>query len=82
MTIKKFWLSLIFGMVIGVLISLLIYPDDPLFFQYSAEYPGASMMINEMDFNMLFNYLVVIFISVLVIFSAWTIFEKRMTKHE
>ncbi|MDZ5712573.1 hypothetical protein UFB30_10080 [Jeotgalibacillus sp. HH7-29] len=40
------------------------------------------MMINEMDFNMLFNYLVVIFISVLVIFSAWTIFEKRMTKHE
>lgn len=81
MTIKKFWLSVIIGTMIGVLISLFVFDNNSLFFQYRADYPGATMFINEVDFNVLFNYLTVILASILVIFIGWTLIEKVITKN-
>ena len=73
---KKVWLSLISGLILGLIISF-----------YTLDYNGWKMhrlgekgevisTINEMDFNLITNCFLIVLVSILVIYILLAVLEK------
>ena len=75
---KKFWLLLLSGVIVGVVISMIQYSGESLFFQYTAKYADTTLSITEQNFDVTIGSLRIILISVLVVMGVWFSIEKLM----
>ncbi|TFE00583.1 hypothetical protein [Jeotgalibacillus salarius] len=73
---KKFWILLISGIVIGIIISIFQYSDESLFFQYTAKYSDTTLSITEQNFDVTIGSIRIIILSVLAIMLGWFLIEK------
>ncbi|MDZ5712708.1 hypothetical protein [Jeotgalibacillus haloalkalitolerans] len=73
---KKFWILLLSGIVVGTIISVIQYSGESLFFQYTAKYADTTLSITKQNFDVTIGSLRNIFISVFVIMIGWFSIEK------
>ncbi|AJD90314.1 hypothetical protein JMA_09970 [Jeotgalibacillus malaysiensis] len=73
---KKFWLLLLSDVIIGIIISIIQYSGESLFFQYTAKYADTTLAITEQNFDVTVGSLRIIFISVIVVMLVWFSIEN------
>jgi cell division protein FtsX len=78
--LKKVWISLLSGIVIGIIISLVVYSGESLFHQYTAIYPETTVYITEQNFEVAIGSLRIIILTIFFIFIGWLSIEKIGSK--
>ena len=74
---KKFSLSLLGGIIIGLFVSFLLMNYEDI--RYEVQDLGGidSRMIREMDFDFAFNASILVIGISILIFAIWTFVEKK-----
>ncbi|MQR94428.1 hypothetical protein EJV22_04465 [Fictibacillus phosphorivorans] len=73
----KFWISLIAGLVIGVILSYFFLDYNGLTINESGKNGEIIKNTNELDFNLISNsFLIVLSVSILI-YIIWTLVEKK-----
>jgi hypothetical protein len=78
--LKKVWISLLSGIVIGIIISLFVYSGESLFHQYTAIYPETTAYITEQNFEVAIGSSRIIILTIIIIFLGWLSVEKIVDK--
>ncbi|WP_026691735.1 hypothetical protein [Alteribacter aurantiacus] len=77
---KMFLISLLSGMVIGLIIAFFVYTGEPLFFQIEHRYANETVFIRDHNVEMVIGTLRIMFFSFITIFLAWLLIGKIVEK--
>lgn len=73
---KKGWVSLISGLILGLIISFFTLDYNGWKMQRIGENGEVINTINELDFDLITNCFLIVLISILVIYILLTVLEK------
>ncbi len=79
---KKGWISVISGLVLGVFISFLTLEYNGLRIIHQNIDGTAERTINELDFNLITNAFLIVVLSISMIYLVLTMIEKNRGSHD
>lgn len=79
---NKGWISILSGIMIGLLISLLTLEYNGWEIIHYNAAGNAGRTINELDFDLITNAFIIIAVSISMIYVGLTVFEKYSRRHD
>lgn len=73
---KKFFFSLLGGIVLGLILSFILFDYQSSWTTYLNR-AGANQVVNEMDFDFVFNSSLIIIGISIVIYLIWSLVDKK-----
>lgn len=77
---KKFSLSLLGGIIIGLVLSFVLMDYKDMSFKIMDQGSTEYRRVREMDFDFVFNASLLVIGSSIVLFFIWTFIEKKFDK--
>ncbi|QKY69733.1 hypothetical protein [Lentibacillus sp. CBA3610] len=77
---RKFWLSIVGGVISGLIISLIAFQNEPLIISYQKKYPEDTYTVSGLNFELIVDSGRMMVISFVIIFVGWILIEKLINK--
>lgn len=78
---KKGWISILSGLVVGLVISFLTLEYNGWEIIYHNAEGNVVKTINELDFNLITNAFLIVVVSISIIYLGLTLVEKYKRSH-